>query len=273
MNDIVKLLSELGAWGLVLGLAAWIIYNYVKDNPKINKDRNDLKKMLDESMKDLKTSINMSIDGISNRVAGLEQVVSDLRTRPCNNPTKPSHPKQFLDRLKLGPQIHKTLNTFRARINADHIFIGSFHNGNESITGIPYYKFDIIAEKFRRDKVENDCEFAHMYKDAELLRHDLLPTEVIQMGVVHYIIDENGDSPLSEIDDIIYRRMLGRDIKQLAIALLRDPSDQTPSGFVGCVRYDYENIDINELKECGSELEAVYAANEQLINNKLNEID
>ena len=35
---------------------------------------------------------------------------------------------------------------------------------------------------------------------------------------------------------------------------------------------DLENIDINELKECGSELEAVYAANEQLINSKINEI-
>lgn len=273
MSDIAKILSDFGAWGLVLGLAAWIIYNYVKDNPKINKDKDDLKRMFNEGMNDLKTSINMSIDSISNRVAGLEQIVTELRTRPYNEPPKPSHPKQFLDRIKLGPQLHKTLNTFRARINADHIFIGSFHNGNESLTGIPYYKFDIIAERFRPDKVEDDCEFAHMYKDAELLRHDLLPSEVIQSGTVHYIIEKDNTSKLSEVDDIIYRRMLGRNIKQLAISLLRDPSSGMPSGFVGCVRYDYEPLNIDELKECGVQLENVYETNDQLINSKLIEIE
>jgi hypothetical protein len=272
MSDIVKLLSDLGAWGLVLGLAGWIIYNYVKDNPKINKDKNDLKKMFDEGMKDLKAVINMSIDSINNRVSGLEQVVSELRTRPYVLASdKSSHPKQFLDRLKLGPQLHKTLNVFRDRINADHIFIGSFHNGNESITGIPYYKFDIIAERFRPDKVERDIEFAFMYKDADLLRHDLLPSEVVQSGTVHYIIDNDGKSVLADIDDIIYRRMIGRNIKQLAISLLRDPISGTPSGFVGCVRYDYEEIDIHELKDCASELESVYEINEKLINSKINE--
>jgi hypothetical protein len=61
--------------------------------------------------------------------------------------------------------------------------------------------------------------------------------------------------------------MIGRDIKQLAVSLLRDPSG-TPSGFVGCVKYDYDPIDVKELQECGAELENVYAINEKLINNK-----
>ena len=130
---------------------------------------------------------------------------------------------------------------------------------------------DIIAERFRPDKVEDDIEFAPMYKDNDLLRHDLLPSEVVQMGTVHYIIEEDGNSTLEDVDDIIYRRMLGRNIKQLAISLLRDPSNGTPSGFVGCVRFDYDKIDLQELKECGSELENVYAINEKLINSKSNE--
>ena len=193
-------------------------------NNDTNLDKDSFKEMLDESLSDIKSTIK----DIDSRVADLEKNnnISDL---------KPSHPKQFLDRIKLGPQLHKTLNAFRTRINADHIFIGSFHNGNESITGIPYYKFDIIAEKFRPDKVDKDIEFAFMYKDADLLRHDLLPAEVVQNGTVHYIIDENGKSPLADVDDIIYRRMIGRDIKQLAVSLLRDPKTGTPSGFVGCV--------------------------------------
>lgn len=267
MSDIVKLVTELGSFGLLLGLAGWIIYTYIKDNPRNHtKTALDVKNVIDDSIKEIKESIN----SISERVNGLEKNINNLPVVSTNDtPVKPSHPKQFLDRLKLGPQLHKTLNNFRNRINADHIFIGSFHNGNESITGIPYYKFDIIAERFRPDKVDRDIEFAFMYKDADLLRHDLLPSEVVQRGVVHYVIEENGNSPLADIDDIIYRRMCGRDIKQLAISLLRDP-EGTPSGFVGCVRYDYDEIDLHELRDCGLELENVYAINEKLIASKTN---
>ena len=273
MGDIVKLVTELGSFGILLGLASWIIYNHFKYNSeyqKIVNVKSEVKEVINESVSELKTSIKT----IGDRVTSLEKHINELTPMQAQDiadtksGTKPSHPKQFLDRLKLGPQLHKTLNTFRTRINADHIFIGSFHNGNESITGIPYYKFDIIAERFRPDKVERDIEFAFMYKDADLLRHDLLPSEVVQRGVVHYVIEEDGKSVLADIDDIIYRRMVGRNIKQLAISLLRDP-DGTPSGFVGCVRYDYEEIDLHELKDCGIELENVYAINEKLINSKI----
>lgn len=268
MTEIVKLVTELGSFGLLLGLAGWIIYDYVKNSPKATKEKEEFKKMFDNCINDIKTSIG----AIDKRVDGLELSIQTIKNSPTqsvvlNHAKNEDHTKQFLDRLKLGPQIHKTLNTFRTRINADHIFIGSFHNGNESLTGIPYYKFDIIAEKFKTNKVERDIEFAFMYKDADLLRHDLLPTKVVQEGCVYYTIDEDGNSELADVDDIIYRRMVGRDIKQLAVSLLRDPSG-TPSGFVGCVKYDYDPIDVKELQECGSELENVYSINEKLINNK-----
>ena len=164
MTEIVKLITELGSFGLLLGLAGWIIYNYVKDAPKATKEKEEFKKMFDNCINDIKTSIG----AIDRRVDGLELSIQTIKNNPTQsvviNQTKnEDHTKQFLDRLKLGPQIHKTFNTFRTRINADHIFIGSFHNGNESLTGIPYYKFDIIAEKFKTNKVERDIEFAFMY--------------------------------------------------------------------------------------------------------------
>ncbi len=279
MENIVTLITELGSFGLLLGLAGFIIYTYIKNQSANNSKRDAVNNEIEEIkqlLSDNTTEIKQSINSINHRVDSLEKVLASNVTTINNrldsiesgtkNNIKISHTKQFLDRLKLGPQLHKTLNTFRTRINADHIFIGSFHNGNESITGIPYYKFDIIAERFRPDKVERDTEFAHMYKDADLLRHDLLPSEVVQRGTVHYIINSDGTSDLAAIDDIVYRRMIGRDIKQLAVSLLRDPAG-TPSGFVGCVRYDYENIDLQELRECGLELEGVYAINEKLITN------
>lgn len=260
MTEIAKLVTELGSFGLLLALAGFIIYNYIK-NGGHNKNVLELKTLLDENTKDIKSeirNIKTEIDTINSKLLKVES--------GCTNPRE-THTKQFKDRIKLGPQLHKTLNHYRTRVNADHIFIGSFHNGNESITGIPYYKFDIIAERFRPDKVERDIEFAFMYKDADLLRHDLLPSEVVQRGTVHYIINEDGSSELEDIDNIIYRRMIGRDIKQLAISILRDPSG-TPSGFVGCVRYDYDNIDLYELADCGRELEHDYAQNEKIIFGK-----
>ena len=287
MESIVTLVTELGSFGLLLALAGFIIYNYVKNGAPIktsesikdtSKDILELKQMLNENTLDIKHSIN-NLDGrISNLETNVAREVSKLNDRmddledKTDGDVKKLHKKQFADRLKLGPQLHKTLNLFRSRINADHIFIGSFHNGNESLTGIPYYKFDIIAERFRPDKVARDIEFAFMYKDADLLRHDMLPQEVVQNNTVHYIIDENGDSPLKDIDNIIYRRMVGRDIKQLAISLLREPNGSA-SGFVGCVRYDYEDIDLKELRECGDELELIYATNDKLVMKNLNNTD
>ena len=264
MSDIVKIAMELGAYGVLLALAAYLLYHYIKTN-KSNDVSND-------AIKELKSDLKDFINASNTRFSSLEKAILDMKT---NNPVitnisiKNEHSKQFLDRLKLGQHIHTSLRNFCNRINADHIFVGSFHNGNESITGIPYYKFDIIAERFAKNKVEDDIEFAFMYKDADLLRHDLLPSEVIQQGLVHYVIDEDENSYLEEVDDIIYRRMLGRGIKQLALSLLHDPTGM-PSGFVGCVRYDYNEIDMHELKECGKELEHIYELNEKLIESKKN---
>ena len=277
MESIVTLITELGSFGLLLGLAGFIIYNYIK-NSNLNKtdivNLENLTKTVENNYKSLSlylTNIETKFDNLkSNTESEIKEIYENINEiKQSNNvDIKTSHTKQFSDRLKLGPQLHKALNRFRSRINADHIFIGSFHNGNESLTGIPYYKFDIIAERFRPDKVARDLEFAFMYKDADLLRHDMLPAEVVQNTTVHYVIDKDGNSPLSDIDDIIYRRMMGRDIKQLAVSLLRDPSG-TPSGFVGCVRYDYETIDLSELRECGIELEQIYASNDKLVTKNL----
>jgi len=270
MTDIVKIITELGSFGLLLALAGFIIYSFIKNGGLGKNNTPDIKALLDSNTADIKADIKIINNKVDNFESQFKSEIHYINKRldrvetGCNCDRRDEHTKQFSDRIKLGPQIHKTLNQFRTRINADHIFIGSFHNGNESITGIPYYKFDIIAERFRPDKVERDIEFAFMYKDADLLRHDLLPSEVVQRGTVHYIIKEDGTSDLEDIDNIIYRRMVGRDIKQLAISLLRDPSG-TPSGFVGCVRYDYDNINIHELIECGRELEIDYANNEKLI--------
>ena len=135
--------------------------------------------------------------------------------------------------------------------------MGSFHNGNSSLSGIPYYKFDIIAERFSPTKVKRDCEFAHMYKNSDILRYDTLPILLVQNGSIYFKVPEEGECEISNYDDIIWRRMRGRGIKQIAIRLTKD-SKNTPSGFVGVVKYDDAELKLEYLDECGRDLEEIY---------------
>lgn len=281
------LLSEYGLSGVIIGLLIWqTIQSFKNNKSNISKDdlkeaqdliknnvegqinnikdyieseREVLKEMIDLSDTKLemwKDHVDTKLELMDNRISAQSQtILNDIQSR--EEKIIEEHDKMFDLQIELGPQLHEVLAKSRKLINADHIFLGSFHNGTSSLSGVPYYKFDLIAERFRPDKVHRDVEFAHMYYNADLMKHDKLPITLIQNGQVHYTIDENNNSALSKIDDIIYRRMIGRDIKQIALNILKD-SNGKPSGFVGCVRYDYDNMDLIELTNCARNLEQLY---------------
>lgn len=277
MESIVsEVITQWGTFGILIAFALYIIYTNIKDNIKGGKDKDKSPKSDNNILlTTLITGMSNKIDNLDNRIDSMENNFNNrlnmVELKLNNQPkhiidhldkaqiTKQSeHNKMMEDQMKLGPELHEILAKYRSRMNGDHIFLGSFHNGNTDISGIPYCKFDIIAEKFNPNKVERDVEFAFMYKDADVLRHDKLPITVLQNDQVHYMINPDGTSELSEVDDIIYRRMIGRDIKQLAIHITRD-GEGKPSGFVGCVRYDYDDIYMNELSNCAKELEDIYS--------------
>lgn len=281
MGDIIShFITEWGTLGAVVFLIGYITW----DNWKSGKARIDNNKETIKEVKNIKETLGVKIDNVQARIdlvdekvdnieSNLSQKIENIQDQVDSIPSidfeaieqakKDQHSKAFTDLLRLGPDLHKQLKEYNIKINGDHIFIGSFHNGNSSITGIPYYKFDIIAERFKYDKVERDTEFAHMYKDSDILRFDSLPTLLVQNDILHFDVPENGDVELSEYDDIIWRRMRGRGIKQLSLRLLRDGGG-SPSGFLGVVRYDFEKIDMNELNNCGNALEKIYHQNEKL---------
>lgn len=274
---ITEAIAQWGSFGILIAFALWIIYNHIKDNLDKKNNKPDYHKP--QSSNDLLittliTNLSNKFDNLDNRIDILENnmnirisdIENRLRQQPqhfinhinkLNEEKSIKHNKTMIDQMKLGPELHDILQKYKTKTNSNHIFLGSFHNGTTNISGIPYCKFDIIAEKFNPDDVKRDVEYAFMYKDADILRHNKLPITVLQEGIVHYTIDENGNSELSEIDDIIYRRMIGRDIKQLSVHILRDGFG-SPSGFVGCVRYDYDVINLSELKNCAKELEIIY---------------
>ena len=117
----------------------------------------------------------------------------------------------------------------------------------------------MVVERFNiNDHDERDHEFAPVYKDADLLRYGKLPLALVQNKTLHFTIDDDNNSELFNLDDIIVRRMIGMGIKQIALQLLCDSANR-PSGFLGCVKYDNnEMINIKELQRCAYELENIY---------------
>lgn len=280
MDSIIsQLITEWGTLGLLLGLIIWIVIDSwkVSKNRKDNNDRamnaisnldnkldNKIEtlskeiKIVDQKVDNVIDSFNDKIDFVQDQIDKLPEAHIDvIKEFDRIKQEEHDHSKMFDDLVKLGPNLHQIMKLGIEETKADHMFIGSFHNGNKSLTGIPYYKFDIIAERFKTDKVEQDCEFAYMYKDSDILRFDMLPTMLLQQGMLHFNVPAEGDIELSDIDDIIWRRMRGRGIRQIALRLLKDSKD-TPSGFVGIVKYDFEELNLNELNNCGSKLEMEY---------------
>lgn len=278
MNDIIsQFITEWGTLGAVLFLVIYLTW----DGWKTNKNRKDSNKETIQEIKNIKDSLGGKIDNVQaridlvdekvddvsdildRRIDNLEKTVNDLpqmhieELKAFNVENDKNHTKEMTDLLRLGPNLHDTLKLYNDKINGDHIFIGSFHNGNRSITGIPYYKFDIIAERFKENTVERDCEFAYMYKDSDILRFDKLPILLVQNNILHYVIPAEGKVSMADHDDVIWRRMRGRGIRQIALHILKDKSD-TPSGFVGVVKYDFDELNLSELIACARRLENDY---------------
>lgn len=276
-NILSEVIAQWGSFGILIAMAIWIIYSKINESikgdksvsskSKDNKDGNALLTVLISNISNKLDKLDDRIDKLElDFTQRLNKVEFDLNNQPrlfINQMNEREenkineHNKMMENQMKLGPELHKVLSEYKDKIGCDHIFLGSFHNGTTNISGIPYCKFDIIAEKFSPENINRDVELASIYKDIDILRHDKLPITILQEEQVYYIIDKDGNSELSQLDDIVYRRMLGRDIKQIAINMIRD-ENCIPAGFVGCIKYDYCSIALEQLKNCTRELELIY---------------
>lgn len=279
MDSIIsQIITEWGTFGLLLFVLGYLIWDSRKTNIKKNEDKtiahidklggkidnlSDKINLVDEKVDNFKNQLDKRVDELDDKIIDLDNGVRDI---PQNNMKQINinnkiqqdiHLKQLDDLMKLGPKLHRIIQDANIKIGSDHIFVGSFHNGNSSLSGIPYYKFDIIAERFSPSKVKRDCEFAHMYKNSDILRYDSLPILLVQNGMIYFKVPEEGELEIANYDDIIWRRMRGRGIKQIAIRLTKD-SKSTPSGFVGVVKYDDLEMKLEYLDECGKDLEEIY---------------
>ena len=285
-----SIFAQWGVAGIVVAAALYIIVDNFK-NKKSSKGTDqkldDIKCGLDNvkseipaiktkmeyfenSLKYINTDLNKKIENFNNDI---KNQIEDIKSDIVNNPQSildeldnraynltVRHNTQMVNQIRIAPRIHDVMGDYIDRIGCDHIFLALFHNGTSSITGVPFYKFDIVAEKFNPTGCPRDYEFGHMYKDVDILRHNKLPIELIQNKKAYYRINDDQTSELSTVDDILYRRMIGGGIKQIALTILQKGS-QSPIGFIGCVQFDQEPINFKELEMCAEEINNIYSVN------------
>lgn len=262
--------------GIIIGLI-WVIYKFRTNDANLNDKINEkISDKIDSKFDDfydricdrfdlVEEKIKIVNDKFDHKIEYIENKIDDI---PIQNlvvsneyikSQEEQHIKQIEDLMLLGGKLHSTLKKYTKLIHTDHIFIGSFHNGNSNLSGIPFCKFDIISECYCDNKVKHDHEFAPVYKDSDILRYGSLFSAILQNDCsIFKVSDEVND--MEQYEDIIWRRMLGLGIKQMGVKILRDP-DNIPSGFVGAVRYDDDEMDMDMLTQCGIELERIYSIN------------
>ena len=287
-----QVLSELirswGTFGLIVVVFGFIIWeNFIKKDSNQEKHHQshdaiftsllDIKDKLNNNVMVINKTVNSVESNLNNKIDTLESKfnnqIKELEKNVNNIPLENikmvieenkkqkikednEHNKVFNDIIKLGGEIYDTLSEYTEKINCQHIFVGSFHNGSNSLNGVPYIKFDIIREVYHPSDVnEVDHDFAPVYKDCNLSLLGKLPNMLVQNKLLYFDVSDQ-NTEMMKYDQIIPRRMLGLGIKQIALHVTIE--DGIASGFVGCVRYDNKKMNLDALELCVKELEIMH---------------
>lgn len=274
---ITQLLEQWGFAGAILLGLGYLIYIRIKDVRSHSKNTKHIDASIDtlsQKVDDKFKVTNERIDVLNTKVEDnhkrfekrFEQIEDSINEQPDivmgqirekEQRAANEHHEMFIKQFSSASKLNKILNAYIKSINCDHIFVGYFHNGGTSLSGIPFCKYDIITEKFKPGIRENDIELCRIYKDVNIYSHGDLPIFLTQNKYVYFKINDDMTSDLQDIDDILYRRMVGRKVKQILVHLLYDETG-SPFGFVGGIEYEGDEMDVEEIKECAKELENIH---------------
>lgn len=266
MGEILsQIIAQWGIVGILACAAGYIIY----DNYKTTKEK---QKNLDDQINEhnSRLQINDSLTLVSDRLAIIEDQIKTNRAeieeeiKMVNDRISYYHPdlNDEMQRMsavaQMAPAIYSVLETDINQINADHLFVGIFHNGTKSVCGMPFLKFDIVCEKYFPLHNPSDIELANGYKDEDLMRHNLLPSVMFQNKYCEFVLTDD-ECQLARVDSIMYNRMVKRNIKKVYLAVFHDKHNDMPHGFVGAYSFD-ENMDFEAFKSLHHSISAIYNA-------------
>lgn len=257
MEGIVNtLLQQYGIYGILLIMMiilGYLIYGDRKNNwgSKIDHISNKIEGM-DSKIEWIETKLSDRMDTVEQK---LVTVHSDIKVEERNIARD-----QSINVMNNGQggKLSKILRYYCSRINCDHIFMGSFHNGTTDLRGLHYCKFDILIDEFINPLKlhDNDTDFQPLYKDENVIAYGDLPYKMTHVDAVILNIDKDAET-LLDLSDTIYRRCKSRDIKSIGFICIHD-SEGYVSGFIGCVTYDDKEMNIDDLKACAHEIENIY---------------
>ena len=259
MEAILNTIAQWGSAGAVLALAVYILWHEHKVNlEKGQKADEFIKEQLKTTT--FRNNTSDSFDVIIDRLDKLEESVKGVTEKLDNHINKEENLDVEANRLEaivsVAPAIHTLLHSYIDSCNADHVLFATLHNGNQTLCGVPYMKFDVIAEKFYPIRNPQDEEMARVYKNAELIVHDKLPAAVMQNPRVCFDIENDVNNHLEQLDSALYHRIIKRGIKHIAFEAIKDVHGRV-DGFLCAYSFD-DPLDMKVFAEAANTLNSIY---------------
>lgn len=266
MTDILMQgLSQWGAAGIVAIAAGYVLW----DSYKKNKEN---EKWIQERMAEAHTSRESNKDSLNEISDSLKELRDDHKrwredVEAQINEIKAKIDKYYPDhhdtekiRLeaisKISPALYHYMANGLETCNCDHIALALLHNGSVNLSGIPYVKFGIITEKYKPLHCPNDIDLLSKYKDEDIVAHNRLPIVIAQNQRVNFDITE--DSPLVDIDPVLFARCIKLGIKKLAFQAIRDNKHMV-TGFIIIYKFNNdEDLDLTGLHDTADAIEHLY---------------
>lgn len=131
------------------------------------------------------------------------------------------HKKELLKRTSISLEVDKLCANLRTELNADHVFIGKFHNGGSFKSGLPMDKFTVYGE----DYTANTKSLKRVYVNtlmtlAPFTFHKLLVEGFCFRPVVSQMVDKELKEDLMEANLYSFFAILVKDLSGNPIAFI-----------------------------------------------------
>lgn len=257
-------LSQWGTAGLIAlsaGYVLWDSYKKNKENDKWVREQmikvKGTRESNSESLNEISTSLKEFRDDHKQWREKIEGRLEDIETRIKHH--HPGHHDQEKLRLeaisKISPALYHYMANGLETCKCDHIALALLHNGSVNLSGIPYIKFGIITEKYRPLHCPNDVDLLSKYKEEDITIHNRLPMAIAQNHHVEFEITE--DSPLADIDPVLFGRCVKIGIKRIAFQAIRDNKHMV-TGFIVIYKFADEPINQVGLHDTADAVERLY---------------
>lgn len=259
----MELIAQWGTAGLFAIAGGYIIWDSWKKNKKIEewfRDKVTAQESrvlvvdnlsnLNDKFDNFKTEYHQFCNEIKDRVTTIEETVSK------HHPDQHQQESQrMLAVTHIAPSIHSIIKEGLKNCECDHIAVALLHNGSTTLSGIPYIKFGIIAERYYPLQNSQDVDLTSKYKEEDITMHNKLPSCIVQNPNIEFEISQ--DSPLIDIDPVTYSRCLAIGIKRIAFEAIRDSQGLT-TGFIMVYKFNNDPLDIESLHNTTTAIEDLY---------------